>query len=311
MRVERVVYGVPNLGRVRPLLHRLRAGAADGGGTGARFGTQTGQVVELRDGGRPGPAARGAGRAEPARDRLGRRHAGVARQAGDRTCRPTGRSTPTRTAWRTPSTRPASASGWRSASRSTWNGRPYPGSNRTGNVNRWNEPMEPPGPGPAAAAVPRGARTSSRRARRRPSPSTPTGSASCRPTGSAKVGVFMRAPGDTDHHTLLLVPPPRPERRSTTCAYEVARVDEVIVGANDMIEQGLARGPAARQAHGRVEHLPVHPRALRRPGRVRRRHGPGRRELRAQRLRGDAAAHHLDAALEAADAKEGDHSMSR
>jgi hypothetical protein len=53
----------------------------------------------------------------------------------------------------------------------------------------------------------------------------------------AKVGVFMRAPGDTDHHTLLLCH--RPDRNQINhCAYEVARVDDVIVGANDMIERG-------------------------------------------------------------------------
>ncbi len=53
----------------------------------------------------------------------------------------------------------------------------------------------------------------------------------------AKVGVFMRAPGDTDHHTLLLCH--RPDKNGINhCAFEVARVDEVIVGANDMIEKG-------------------------------------------------------------------------
>jgi catechol 2,3-dioxygenase-like lactoylglutathione lyase family enzyme len=53
----------------------------------------------------------------------------------------------------------------------------------------------------------------------------------------AKVGVFMRAPGDTDHHTLLLCH--RPDKNGINhCAFEVARIDEVIVGANDMIEKG-------------------------------------------------------------------------
>ena len=51
------------------------------------------------------------------------------------------------------------------------------------------------------------------------------------------MGVFMRAPGDTDQHTLLLCH--RPDRAGINhCAFEVARVDEVIVGANHMIEQG-------------------------------------------------------------------------
>ncbi|HUN37991.1 MAG TPA: VOC family protein [Trebonia sp.] len=59
-----------------------------------------------------------------------------------------------------------------------------------------------------------------------------------RPTDRpAQVGVFMRAPGDSDHHTLLLCH--RPDRNGINhCAFEVARVDEVIVGANDMIERG-------------------------------------------------------------------------
>ena len=53
----------------------------------------------------------------------------------------------------------------------------------------------------------------------------------------AKVGVFMRAPGDTDHHTMLLCH--RPDKNGINhCAFEVARVDEVIVGANDMIANG-------------------------------------------------------------------------
>jgi hypothetical protein len=52
-----------------------------------------------------------------------------------------------------------------------------------------------------------------------------------------KVGVFMRAPGDTDHHTLLLCH--RPDRAAINhTAYEVASLDEVIVGANDMIDRG-------------------------------------------------------------------------
>jgi hypothetical protein len=47
----------------------------------------------------------------------------------------------------------------------------------------------------------------------------------------------MRAPGDTDHHTLLLCH--RPDRAAVNhTAYEVGGVDEVIVGANDMIERG-------------------------------------------------------------------------
>ena len=42
------------------------------------------------------------------------------------------------------------------------------------------------------------------------------------------MGVFMRAPGDTDQHTLLLCH--RADRAGVNhAAYEVANVDEVIV----------------------------------------------------------------------------------
>jgi hypothetical protein len=51
------------------------------------------------------------------------------------------------------------------------------------------------------------------------------------------MGVFMRAPGDDDQHTLLLCH--RPDRAGINhTAYEVTSVDQVIVGANDMIDRG-------------------------------------------------------------------------
>ena len=51
------------------------------------------------------------------------------------------------------------------------------------------------------------------------------------------MGVFMRAPGDADQHTMLLCH--RPDRAGVNhTAYEVASFDEVINGANHMIENG-------------------------------------------------------------------------
>ena len=47
MRVERVVYGVPNLDECVRFFTDFGLEQLDGGGSGARFGTQTGQVIEL------------------------------------------------------------------------------------------------------------------------------------------------------------------------------------------------------------------------------------------------------------------------
>lgn len=52
-----------------------------------------------------------------------------------------------------------------------------------------------------------------------------------------KMGVFMQAEGDHDQHTLLLCH--RPDRAGTNhTSYEVAGFDDVIEGANHMIEKG-------------------------------------------------------------------------
>ena len=51
------------------------------------------------------------------------------------------------------------------------------------------------------------------------------------------MGVFMRAPGDCDQHTILLCH--RPDRAGINhTAYEVASFDDVINGANHMIDSG-------------------------------------------------------------------------
>lgn len=49
MRVERVVYGVPDLDECVRFFTDFGLEQLDGGGSGARFGTQTGQAIELRD----------------------------------------------------------------------------------------------------------------------------------------------------------------------------------------------------------------------------------------------------------------------
>lgn len=51
------------------------------------------------------------------------------------------------------------------------------------------------------------------------------------------MGVFMQCEGDTDQHTILLCH--RPDRAGINhTAYEVCSFDEVVVGANQMIERG-------------------------------------------------------------------------
>ncbi|MEY9840057.1 VOC family protein [Streptacidiphilus sp. EB103A] len=51
------------------------------------------------------------------------------------------------------------------------------------------------------------------------------------------MGTFMRAEGDSDQHTILLCH--RPDRAGVNhTAYEVRDFDEVVLGANHMIEQG-------------------------------------------------------------------------
>ena len=49
MRVERVVYGVPDLDECVRFFTDFGLEPLDGGGTEARFATQTGQVIEVRD----------------------------------------------------------------------------------------------------------------------------------------------------------------------------------------------------------------------------------------------------------------------
>jgi catechol 2,3-dioxygenase-like lactoylglutathione lyase family enzyme len=238
MRVERVVYGVPNLDECVRFFDDFGLfpvpGEDPGSGPGARFTTQTGQVIELRPLGDPalpppvqdGPSLReiiwGVDTAE-ALDALadGLRADRKVWIDADGTVH-----TIDETGWGVGLT----------VSQPTPAAPRFPGANRSGAVTRVNQPLDPPGRVRplrlchVALDIPK--------AGKEEAVAFYTGRLGFLPTDRVtKVGVFMRAPGDTDHHTMLLCH--RPDRAGINhCAYEVARVDEVIVGANEMIERG-------------------------------------------------------------------------
>jgi catechol 2,3-dioxygenase-like lactoylglutathione lyase family enzyme len=229
MRVERVVYGVPNQDEcVRFFgdfgLDRL---------SGTRFGTRTGQVVEVRPAGDPGlppaveegPSLRevvwGVDTAESL-DEL------AARLATDREVRTADGEVHT-----------VDETGFGVGLAVTQEQTPaadYPGANRSGAVTRWNQPLQPPGRVRplrlchVALNIPRAGRAGAA--------AFYTGRLGFVPTDRVRdMGVFLRVPGDQDQHTFLLCH--RPDRAGVNhTAWEVANVDEVIVGANDMIDRG-------------------------------------------------------------------------
>jgi catechol 2,3-dioxygenase-like lactoylglutathione lyase family enzyme len=231
MRVERVVYGVPNLDEcVRFFtdfgLDRLP-------GDGVRFGTRTGQVVELRPADDPslppavedGPSLRevvwGVDTAE-ALDEL------AGRLATDREVQATGGEVHT-----------VDETGFGvglAVSQAETPAAEYPGANRSGAVTRWNQPLRPPGRVRplrlchVALNIPKAGRAEAAEFY--------TGRLGFVLTDRVRdMGVFMRVPGDQDQHTFLLCH--RPDRAGVNhTAWEVANVDEVIVGANDMIDRG-------------------------------------------------------------------------
>lgn len=232
MRVERVVYGVPNLDECARFFTDFGLTPLDG--PHARFATQTGQVVELRpadDPGLPppvqdGPSLRevvwGVDTAEALDDLIANiktdRSVNIDAGGVAHTVDETGFGVGLAVSQPVPGNTD------------------YPGANRTGAVTRWNRPLEHPGRVRplrlchVALDIPK--------AGREQAVTFYTGRLGFVPTDRvAKVGVFMRAPGDSDHHTFLLCH--RPDRAGINhCAFEVAGVDEVIVGANDMIERG-------------------------------------------------------------------------
>jgi catechol 2,3-dioxygenase-like lactoylglutathione lyase family enzyme len=233
MRVERVVYGVPDLDECVRFFDDFGLDRLAGDGPGARFGTRTGQVVELRpadDSGLPpavedGPSLRevvwGVDTAAALDELAGRLATDRDVQAADgevHTVDETGFGV-------------GLAVGQADSPAAD-----YPGANRSGAVTRWNQPLQPPGRVRplrlchVALNIPKAGRAEAA--------AFYTGRLGFVPTDRVRdMGVFLRVPGDQDQHTFLLCH--RPDRAGVNhTAWEVANVDEVIVGANDMIDRG-------------------------------------------------------------------------
>jgi catechol 2,3-dioxygenase-like lactoylglutathione lyase family enzyme len=237
-RVERVVYGVADLERCTRFFGDFGLEPAtpeEGAGDqpGKRFMTQTGQVLELRPADDPslppavedGPTIREIVWGVDSAEALGEL---VAELSSDR-----------------PVTMVNGAVhavdetgfgvGLTLAAPKPWYGE-RPGLNRTGAENRWNSPVQHPGRVRPirlchiALNIPK--------AGKEQAVAFYTERLGFVPSERVRdVGQFLRAPGDTDHHTLLLGH--RADRASINhTAWEVATVDEVIVGANDMIDRG-------------------------------------------------------------------------
>ena len=240
LRVERVVYAVADLGEcVRFFGDFGLARAAGGDRPGARFATQTGQIVELRAADDPslppavedGPTVREIVWGVDGPEALGELAAGLGSDR-DVTAADGEVHTVDETGFGVGLTVSAPRS---------WHG-DYPELNRTGAERRWNQPVRHPGRVRpirlchVALNIPK--------AGKERAVAFYTQRLGFVPTDRVRdVGVFLRAPGDTDHHTLLLGH--RADRAGVNhTAYEVATVDEVIVGANDMIDRGW---PEARR----------------------------------------------------------------
>ncbi|MCX4766520.1 VOC family protein [Streptomyces sp. NBC_01275] len=108
--------------------------------------------------------------------------------------------------------------------------------NALGGVNRWNTPLEP-----LTRAYPLRmchVALNIAKAGKDEAVAFYTDVLGFRPTDVVEpMGVFMRAPGDEDQHTMLLCH--RPDRVSVNhVAYEVPGFDDVIEGGNFMIEKG-------------------------------------------------------------------------
>jgi catechol 2,3-dioxygenase-like lactoylglutathione lyase family enzyme len=233
MRVERVVYGVPDLDECSRFFGDFGLEHLDGDGKGARFATLSGQIVDLRRADdlslpapvQDGPTLRAVIWGVDTADALGQLATDL---ASDREVRIAGGEVHTidETGFGVglAVSRPRSVNGSVQAR------------NRTGDVNRWNEPIRHPGRVRpirlchVALNIPKAGKEAA--------VDFYTERLGFVPTDRVRdVGVFLRAPGDTDHHTLLLGH--RADRASINhTAYEVATVDEVIVGANDMIDRG-------------------------------------------------------------------------
>jgi catechol 2,3-dioxygenase-like lactoylglutathione lyase family enzyme len=233
-RVERVVYGVTDLDECTRFFTDFGLEpASEPGRAGTRFTTQTGQVVELRPADDPalpppveeGPSIRQIVWGVDGAAALGEL---AAKLAADRDVTVTGGEVHT-------VDETGFGVGLAVAEPKPWQGS-YPGVNRTGAEARWNQPVRHPGRVRpirlchVAVNIPKDGKERA--------VAFYTGRLGFVPTERVReVGVFLRAPGDTDHHTLLLGH--RADRAGINhTAYEVATVDEVIVGANDMIDRG-------------------------------------------------------------------------
>ena len=229
-RVERVVYGVADLGECTRFFEDFGLEAADDSRFATRFLTLAGQVLELRAADDPslppavedGPTIREVVWGVDGAEALAELAAALGTSPDDdgevHTVDETGFGV-----------------GLAVSAPRTWQG-DRPGTNRTGAATRWNQPVPHPGRVRpirlchVALNIPK--------AGKEQAVAFYTGRLGFVPTDRVRdVGVFMRAPGDTDHHTLLLGH--RADRAGVNhTAYEVATVDEVIVGANDMIDRG-------------------------------------------------------------------------
>ena len=233
MRVERVVYGVPNLDECVRFFADFGLDRLPGDGPGARFGTRTGQVLELRPPDDPdlppavedGPSLR---EVVWGVDTAGALDELAGRLATDRDVQAASGEVHT-----------VDETGFGiglAVSKAESPAANYPGANRSGAVTRWNQPLQPPGRVRplrlchVALNIPKAGRAAAA--------GFYTGRLGFIPTDRVRdMGVFLRVPGDQDQHTFLLCH--RPDRAGVNhTAWEVANVDEVIVGANDMIDRG-------------------------------------------------------------------------
>jgi catechol 2,3-dioxygenase-like lactoylglutathione lyase family enzyme len=235
MRVERVVYGVSDLEECTRFFADFGLDRGDRGDRGdrVRFATRAGQIVELRPADDPslppaveeGSTLREVVWGVDTAEALGELAAAL---AADREIRRDGGEVHT-----------VDETGFGvglAVSSPAANQAEYPGFNRTGAVTRWNRPLQPPGRVRPLRLC--HVAVNIEKAGRERAAAFYTGLLGFVPTDRVRdMGVFMRCPGDTDQHTLLLCH--RPDRAGVNhTAYEVATVDEVIVGANDMIDRG-------------------------------------------------------------------------
>jgi catechol 2,3-dioxygenase-like lactoylglutathione lyase family enzyme len=233
MRVERVVYGVSDLDECIRFFEDFGLERVRRDGDGTCFTTQTGQVVELRPADdlalpravEAGPTIREIVWGVDSAEALGELAAELSSDR-DITAADGEMHTVDETGF---------GVGLAVSAAKPWHGE-YPGLNRSGAATRWNRPIQHPGRVRpirlchVALNIPK--------AGKEQAVAFYTERLGFVPTDRVRdVGTFLRAPGDTDHHTLLLGH--RADRAGVNhTAYEVATVDEVIVGANDMIDRG-------------------------------------------------------------------------